>query len=103
MPGGRIQKNETLDDVFVRLTKAELTVGELRSTVQWLGAYEYFYDDYVFGEGISIHYIVLAYQIVVDIRELNLPTAQHSKYRWMTKHEIGDADLVYQYNKDYFI
>jgi colanic acid biosynthesis protein WcaH len=103
VPGGRVKKNETLDEAFARLAEGELGVGELRSTAQWLGAYEHFYDDYVFGEGISTHYIVLAYEMAVDIRELNLPTAQHSKYLWMTKDRIRESNLVHQYSKDYFI
>ncbi|WP_269618877.1 GDP-mannose mannosyl hydrolase [Zhongshania sp. BJYM1] len=102
VPGGRVQKNETLDDAFARLTKAELGAGKSRSTAQWLGVYQHFYEDCVFGEGISTHYIVLAYEIVVNIGALNLPTEQHSKYQWMTKDEIGGSNLVHQYSKDYF-
>ena len=47
VPGGRVQKNEALDDAFTRLTKTELGIGINRSKAQWFGVYEHFYDDYV--------------------------------------------------------
>ena len=102
VPGGRIQKNESLDDAFVRLTKIELGAGICRSKAEFFGVYEHFYDDHVFGEGISTHYVVLAYQVIVDLSELNLPVQQHSKYKWMTKEEVGESDLVHRHSKDYF-
>ncbi|MFT6330199.1 MAG: colanic acid biosynthesis protein WcaH [Bermanella sp.] len=102
VPGGRVHKNESLDDAFTRLVQTELGFDESRATAQWLGVYEHFYDDCVFGEEISTHYIVLAYEIVVNISELNLPMEQHSKYQWMSKDEIGESNLVHQYSKDYF-
>ena len=102
VPGGRVQKDESLDDAFARLVQAELGFEGARSIAQWLGVYEHFYDDYVFGEGISTHYVVLAYEIVVNISELNLLAEQHSKYQWMSKDEIGESTLVHQYSKDYF-
>lgn len=102
VPGGRVQKNEILDDAFTRLTKTELGIGISRSKAEWFGVYEHFYDDYVFGEGTSTHYVVLAYEVIVDLSELNLPVQQHSKYKWMTKEEVGKSDLVHRHSKDYF-
>lgn len=102
VPGGRVRKNERLDDAFSRLSEFELGVDLHRSAAQWRGVYQHFYDDYVFGEGVSTHYIVLAYQVIVELGELVLPAEQHSKYQWMTKEEITASKLVHQYSKDYF-
>tara|TARA_R110000772_G_scaffold248454_1_gene362511 strand:+ start:14079 stop:14537 length:459 start_codon:yes stop_codon:yes gene_type:complete len=102
VPGGRVRKNERLDDAFSRLSEFELGVDLHRSAAQWRGVYQHFYDDYVFGEGVSTHYIVLAYEVIVDLSRLVLPTEQHSKYRWMTREEITESTLVHQYSKDYF-
>jgi colanic acid biosynthesis protein WcaH len=102
VPGGRVQKNESLDDAFTRLTKSELGIGISRAAADWYGVYEHFYDDYVFGEGISTHYVVLAHELVVNFAELNLPVQQHSEYKWMTKEEVGESDLVHRHSKDYF-
>jgi colanic acid biosynthesis protein WcaH len=103
VPGGRVQKNENLDDAFSRLSKTELGVLLFRSNACWFGVYEHFYDDFVFGEGVSTHYVVLAYEVIVNLAELNLPAQQHSEYKWMAKDAIGESDLVHRHSKDYFI
>lgn len=64
VPGGRVRKNETLDDAFVRLVKEELGIesGITRADAKFLGVFEHFYDDCVFGDDVSTHYVVLAYE-----------------------------------------
>jgi colanic acid biosynthesis protein WcaH len=103
VPGGRVQKNESLDDAFTRLTKSELGIGISRAVADWYGVYEHFYDDYVFGEGISTHYIVLAYEVVADMSKLDLPIEQHSDFAWLSVDQILSSTDVHQYSKDYFI
>jgi len=102
VPGGRVRKNESLDDAFIRLTTAEIGKSVERSDAKWVGVYEHFYDDSTFGEGESTHYIVLTYEITFNIKHLRLPLEQHSKYQWMTKAEILKSKSVHQYSKDYF-
>lgn len=102
VPGGRVRKNERLDDAFSRLCEFELGVDLHRSAAKWRGVYQHFYDDYVFGEGVSTHYIVLAYEVTVEPNQLVLPAEQHSMYHWMTRDEIATSNLVHQYSKDYF-
>lgn len=103
VPGGRVRKNERLDDAFDRLVEVELGAHIARSQAKWFGVFEHFYDDYIFGEGVSTHYVVLAYEVIVDVAKLNLPLEQHSKYQWMTKDEVAESELVHQHSKDYFI
>ncbi|WP_151829897.1 GDP-mannose mannosyl hydrolase, partial [Acinetobacter ursingii] len=64
VPGGRIQKNETLDCAFIRLLKDELGIQNVvpRSDAKLLGLHEHFYDDNLFDETFGTHYIVLAYE-----------------------------------------
>lgn len=102
VPGGRVRKNERLDDAFSRLTEFELGISLNRSDGGWRGVYQHFYDDYVFGEGVSTHYVVLAYEVIVDSSLLTLPMDQHDKYQWMSTEEIAESELVHQYSKDYF-
>src|SRR5690606_37712833 len=45
VPGGRIQKNETLDVAFRRLAEVELGQVFERSQATLLGVYEHFYSD----------------------------------------------------------
>ena len=54
VPGGRIQKGESMDDAFQRLTLAEIGKVFQRENATFLGPYEHFYDDYVFGEDVLL-------------------------------------------------
>ena len=65
VPGGRVRKNETLDDAFVRLVHEELGIesGLTRADAKFLGVFEHFYDDCVFGSDVNTHYVVLAFQL----------------------------------------
>lgn len=83
VPGGRVRKNETLDDAFVRLVKEELGIesGITRADAKFLGVFEHFYDDCVFGDDVSTHYIVLAYELR-DAGFIFL-SEQHEKNKWL--------------------
>ncbi|WP_419226884.1 GDP-mannose mannosyl hydrolase [Alteromonas marina] len=101
VPGGRILKGESMDNAFKRLTLAELGTEFSRGQAEFLGPYEHFYEDFVFGEGISTHYVVLGYKIICDIDINTLPNAQHGKYKWFTKQEMLSSDTVHKHSKWY--
>lgn len=101
VPGGRIQKNETLDKAFARLCLNELGVDYQRQQATLLGPYEHFYDDYVFGDEISTHYVVLGYHLKLDIDLENLPNQQHNQYKWFTPEQIRQQDSVHMHSKWY--
>ena len=67
MFGGGILKDESMDDVFLRLTKNELGIMHTRINALFLGPFVYFYADYVFGLEHSTHYIVLEYENISDL------------------------------------
>lgn len=73
VPGGRVRKNESLDNAFIRLTQEELGIVKYRHQAQWLDVYQHFYEDSVFSDddSPSTHYIVLAYQLN-DISTINI-------------------------------
>ncbi|NKF50090.1 GDP-mannose mannosyl hydrolase [Shewanella sp. WXL01] len=101
VPGGRIRKNEKLDDAFLRLCVEELGVEATRQQAHCLGPYEHFYDDYVFGTEVSTHYVVIGYKIIVDIDIESLPEKQHNQYRWFTKNEMKSSSDVHLHSKWY--
>lgn len=101
VPGGRVRKNETLDDAFSRLCREELGVSAARQQASCLGPYEHFYDDYVFGTEVSTHYVVIGYKIIVDIDIESLPEKQHNEYRWFTKDEMKLSPEVHIHTKWY--
>jgi len=101
VPGGRILKNESMDDAFIRLCKNELGLSALRHEAKFLGPYEHFYQDYVFGDDVTTHYVVLGYEIVVDVDISELPNEQHNEYKWFTKKELLACDNVHLHSKCY--
>lgn len=101
VPGGRVQKNEKLDNAFLRLTKAELGVSIERSDCEFLGVYEHLYNDSALDESISTHYVVLGYAINLDIGLEDLPKEQHNQYRWMSESELLSRDDVHTHTKWY--
>jgi colanic acid biosynthesis protein WcaH len=101
IPGGRILKDERKNDAFTRLVKAELGIDLVISDAEFDGVYEHFYDDYVFGDEVSTHYVVLAYQLAVDIALDDLPDVQHSQYKWFDKDDMLAANDVHIHSKWY--
>jgi colanic acid biosynthesis protein WcaH len=101
VPGGRINKGETLDAAFQRLTLVELGLKIAREQASFRGVFEHFYPDYFAGDGVATHYIVLAHDL--RINELDrLPEAQHSDYRWFSPDELLVDPQVHDNVKVYF-
>mgnify|MGYP000451010176 CR=1 FL=1 len=89
--GGRIYKNETINFAMVRIAKNELNI-ELKSTPRFIGVFEHFYDDSIYQD-VSSHYVNLAYEIEIEVT-LNLPTEQHSEYRWFSIDAVSYTHLT---------
>lgn len=105
VPGGRVRKNETLDDAFVRLVREELGIesGITRADAKFLGIFEHFYDDSVFEENIKTHYIVLAY-IIDRVKSIDslIFMSQHEEKKWRMPKDLGSVNsYVMQYFKDF--
>lgn len=105
VPGGRIFKGEELDAAFNRLALAEIGLHFDRCDARFLGVYQHFYEDSVFGDepgDPSTHYVVLAYHLEFsDTDVLNPPTIQHEAYVWWSAGEINDCALVHDYTRAY--
>lgn len=95
VPGGRINKDETLETAYARLCDAELGVRGQLEQARLVGAFTHLYDTNFAAEpGISSHYVVLAYKLptglVTPDALHSLPPDQHAAYAW-----IGPADGAY--------
>ena len=109
VPGGRIQKNETLDVAFGRLTLGELGRKYKRSESTLLGVYEHFYADSVFGEGPdapSTHYVVVAHLLrwpapSAHDSVASLPSTQHTGFSWWSLDDAVTSDAVHPNTKAY--
>lgn len=104
VPGGRVLKNETLDAAFERLTQAELGITRPRRDALFYGVWEHFYGSNA-GQvaGFGTHYVVLAYQLMLDAAILCLPQAeQHQQYRWALPETLADQADVHHHTRVYF-
>ena len=101
VPGGRIYKNESLGKAFERLTKVELGEAFAIKDATLLGPYDHFYEDSVFGNTPSTHYVAIAY--VIDVPLLNnLPLQQHSAYQWATLEQLKSDSGIHKHTRVYF-
>ena len=101
VPGGRIYKNEKIEEAFQRITKDEIGKAYDISTAIFKGIYQHFYNDNVFNDSFSTHYIVLGFELMIN-EELSLDTIQHEKYKWFEEDELQNNNEVHSYVKDYF-
>lgn len=102
VPGGRILKDETIEQAFLRLTKEELGCEISFSKASFIAPFEHFYNDNFSGENFSTHYIVLAFRIKLDIQVESLPKDQHQSYQWFSSKSILTSPDVHLHTKWYF-
>jgi colanic acid biosynthesis protein WcaH len=97
--GGRINKNETINNAMTRIALNELNI-DLQSVPKFIGVFEHFYDDSIY-ENVSIHYVNIAYEY--EVEEIpDLPTEQHSEYKWFAIDDLLESKQVHKYVKGYF-
>jgi colanic acid biosynthesis protein WcaH len=103
VPGGRIQKNETIANAFRRITETELGQPFDLTAARLLGAYDHIYTDTVFADTpFGTHYVVIGHHLdLPDDFEPELD-AQHSEWRWASPDEILADDSVHENTKAYF-
>jgi colanic acid biosynthesis protein WcaH len=97
--GGRINKNETINNAMTRIALNELNI-ELKSIPKFIGVFEHFYDDSIYKD-VSTHYVNIAYEYEVE-EILDLPNEQHSEYKWFAIDDLLESKQVHKYTKDYF-
>lgn len=104
VPGGRILKSESLADAFERLTLEELGQEFSIKQASLLAPFDHFYDDNVFGEDFSTHYVAIAYVLTLECALEKLPlNIQHGNYQWFNIDELMQLDNVHQHTKNYFL
>lgn len=105
VPGGRIKKNESLENAFIRLCFSELGLMASIYQATYLGLYEHFYEDNVYSspnKSLSTHYVVncFEYRLTNDLEQL--PNEQHSEYQWFDEPSILRNGSVHMHTKWYF-
>lgn len=101
VPGGRIRKNERIEDALRRLGETELGRPLAPADVRLLGVYEHFYEDSVFGDGPDTHYVVLAYGVRWPADQEVRTDAQHERYAWWSRDKALASPEVHAFTKAY--
>tara|TARA_R110000850_G_scaffold161802_1_gene286408 strand:- start:4270 stop:4758 length:489 start_codon:yes stop_codon:yes gene_type:complete len=103
VPGGRILKNESLAQAFKRLTLEELGTEYSIDQAKLQGPYDHFYNDNVFDEAFSTHYVAIAFVLKLEHSLDNLPVnIQHNGYKWFAINELLQDAAVHTNTKAYF-
>ncbi|MEA1979241.1 MAG: GDP-mannose mannosyl hydrolase [Chloroflexota bacterium] len=103
VPGGRIRKGERLDQAIHRIVREELGVDSISSAAEFVGVFEHFYEDNFAAEaGYGTHFVVLAYEFLLELPLTNLPPEQHTEFRWWDIEELIKSPEVHIYTKAYF-
>lgn len=100
VPGGRVLKDEPIEQAYTRLLKIELGMDKTSSSFK--GVYQHFYDDNFSEEPFTTHYVVLAYEVIFNGDISSLPVAQHNDYRWFSEMALLNNDDVHIHTKWYF-
>ena len=103
VPGGRIRKNERLEQAFGRLIEAETGLQIPFTTAQFCGVYEHLYASNRFDEpGYGTHCVVLGYVLNLPSRPDVSLDGQHDDHVWMSVAELKDSPRVHPNTKAYF-
>jgi colanic acid biosynthesis protein WcaH len=103
VPGGRIRKDETIENAFTRILENETGCRASFADSRFLGVFQHFYptNRHEFS-GYGTHYIVLAYEVRFDSRPTIALDTQHSTHRWMDEAELKAASDVHINTKAFF-
>lgn len=102
VPGGRIYKNEAIAVAMERLFNCELGYSHNDVKPSFLGVYEHFYNDSIFGPNEPTHYVVLAYALTLNVKWEEIPREQHSSFKWVSPITLLKSNDVHENTKRYF-
>jgi colanic acid biosynthesis protein WcaH len=95
-PGGRIFKDERIEQAFKRIAFTECYFAA-HGSGKLLSVNEYFFQDNFAGKpGVSTHYVTLVYEVWADKAAIPVhPDGQHSMKRWFTAQEVVSNEIVH--------
>lgn len=103
VPGGRIRKNETLEQAMLRISLAELGFEISIADSKSIGAYDHIYDDNFIGaSGINTHYVALGHEVNLPKDQSITIDAQHAQVKWWGVNDLLSSEIVHQNTKAYF-
>ena len=93
VPGGRIMKDENLEEAFIRISEEELGVKHSIGEARFLGPFSHQYETNSYLEpGITTQYIVLAFELLQNDDKKPKKKEQHSEYEWIALEELESPE-----------
>ena len=102
VPGGRVLKDETLEQAFMRLTEEEIGQQFPITHGQFFGVWQHFYEDNFSGSSFTTHYVVLGFRLKINTSTSMLPSKQHDTWRWAKTDELIADGNVHNNMQVYF-
>ena len=103
VPGGRIRKNETIRAAFERIVKSETGCDAAFDVARLIGVYDHIYSTNRFEqEGYGTHYVVLAYELVLNQGARIELDPHHTAYEWLDEADLKRRPDVHPNVKAYF-
>ena len=101
-PGGRIFKNEAHIDCLNRLARSELglIINDLKQ-VKLMGVWDHFYNNSVFGNEVSTHYVNLPHYVYYNKRPELMPDDQHETLEWFDLNKVANDNNFHKYMQNY--
>ncbi|MDH5471659.1 MAG: GDP-mannose mannosyl hydrolase [Gammaproteobacteria bacterium] len=104
VPGGRIRKNETLEQAMKRISKTELGFEIDINDTELIGAYDHIYtDNFANAKDINTHYVALGHRYKLKNEIPITIDNQHNKILWLNIRDLLNRDDVHQNTRAYFI
>jgi colanic acid biosynthesis protein WcaH len=103
VPGGRVTKDERVSSAIPRILSRELGI-ELSpiNPAKFLGVFEHLYPDNFAGvDGVSTHYVVLAYELGLPNGRVLTKDDQHGELKWFSPTELLASEQVHPFTKAY--
>jgi colanic acid biosynthesis protein WcaH len=107
-PGGRIFKNESIDQSIQRIAINEVGFKNISEhKIQLMGAWDHFYSTSRYSENISTHYVNLPHYILVNnfvkdsLLYPNGKNDQHYKWMWVPLKKENKKIKIHKYSKNY--
>lgn len=101
VPGGRIRKDERVEEALQRVCAAELN-GQL-DQASLLGVYNHLYaENFLLRPGVGTHYVVLGFECSLKEGQAIHPDQQHSDLKWWPLPELLKSPQVHELSKYYF-
>lgn len=105
VPGGRILKDESIENAFLRISMNELGKEVDIKKAKFKGVYQHFYNNSFFScdsNPVSTHYVTIAMSLEFNWNIEQLPITQHAKYKWISIPRLLEDDEVHKHTKWYF-